>query len=97
MSTIGNSPAQIRNYLLERYIEDENARFEDGSEFIWQYDNRMNIVERLIRETADFGADIVRLSNSPSAFDEGHLVRECIRGSYDAANARSWIFSHSLS
>ena len=45
MSKIGESPAQFRNYLLEKYIEDENARYEDGSEFIWQYDKRMNIVE----------------------------------------------------
>ena len=94
MSKTGKSPAQIRNYLLERYIEDENARYEDDSEFIWQYDKRMDIVEPLIRDTADFGVDIARLSKSPSAFDEGNLVRECIRGIYDAENARSWIFSH---
>lgn len=94
MSKIGESPAQFRNYLLEKYIEDENARYEDGSEFIWQYDKRMNIVEPLIRDTAEFGADISRLYKNPSSFDEGEVVLECIRGSYDAVKARSWIFSH---
>ena len=80
--------------MLEAYIENENAAYKDGSEFIWQYDYRMNIVEPLIRDTAAFGADIVRLSKNPSAFDEGEIVLECIRGSFDSSKAKTWIFSH---
>lgn len=94
MSKIGHSPAQIRNYLLEKYIEDENARYEDGSEFTWHYDNRMNIVEPLLRDSAEFGAEILRLPKNPSSLDEGEVVIECIRGSYDTVRARHWIFSH---
>ena len=94
MSKIGESPVSIRNYWLEKYIEDENATYEDGTEFVWQYDHRIRIVEPLIRDTAHFGTDVARLSQEPSFVREGEAVLACIEGGYDIAKAKSWIFSH---
>ena len=94
MSKIGESPVSIRNYWLEKHIEEENATSEDGTEFIWRYDNRIRIVESLIRDTAHYGRDVARLSQEPSFTSEGDAVLECIEGGYDIAKAKSWIFSH---
>lgn len=94
MSKIGKSPVRIRNYWLEKHIEEENATGEDGTEFIWQYDHRMGIMEPLIRDTVYFGLDVAKLSKNRSSFDEGDIVLKCIEGSYDIAEAKMWIFSH---
>ena len=94
MSKIGKSPVRIRNYWLEKHIEEENATGEDGTELIWQYDHRMRIVEPLIRDTAYFGSDVAKLSKNHSLVGEGDTVLKCIEGSNDIAQAKLWIFSH---
>lgn len=94
MSKLGESPVRIRNYWLEKHIEEENVTGKDGAVFIWQYDHRMKIVAPLIRDTAYFGTDVAKLSKKHSFLNEGDTVLECIRGSYDIAEAKLWIFSH---
>lgn len=94
MSKIGKCPVSMRNYWIERSIQDENATYDDHTEFVWQYDQRMKIVEPLIRDTACFAADVSKLCQRPSLMSEGAAVRECIEGVYDVGKARSWIFSY---
>ena len=89
MSKIGESPVSIRNYWLEKHIEDENATYEDGTGFVWEYDCRVTIVEPLIRDTAHFAMDVAKRSEAPSMFDEGDAVLKCIEGDYDIAIAKS--------
>ena len=92
MSRTDESPVRLANYSLEKWIEDENRSYADGTEFVWQYDQRMKIVEPMIRDTARFGVDLIQQSKVPSSFDEGYIVLECIDGSYDIAKAKCWIF-----
>ena len=94
MSRVGASPVDLRNYSLERHIEDETATYEDGTDFVWQFDRRMKIVEPLIRDSAHFGVDISKLLKVPSPLDEGEAVLDCIKGVYDIEEARSWVFSY---
>jgi len=94
MSKIAENPVKAANYCLEKWIEDENATYEDASEYVWQYDQRMKILEPLIRDTARFSVELLDYLNIPSSFDEGDVVLECIRGTYDAEQAKCWIYSH---
>ena len=94
MSKIPEPPIAVRNYWLESHIENENGEQPDGADHVWQFDQRMAIVEPLIRETAKFGVDICNSRQRPSILSEGQVVLECVEGRYDASKARYWVFSH---
>ena len=94
MSKIDKLPIVVANYLLEARIEREAAHYADGTDFIWRYDQRMKVVEPLIRETARFGVELIERARSPSLLDEGELVMDCLEGKYSHEQAASWAFSY---
>ena len=94
MSKIDASPIVVGNYLLEARIERETAHYADGTDFVWRYDQRMKIVEPLIRETAKFGVELIERVRSPSLLDEDELVMGCLEGKYSYIQAASWAFTY---
>ena len=91
---ISEPPIEVRNYWLEGHIEKETGKSVDGTDDVWQFDQRMKIVEPLIRETAEFGVEICDPERRPSILSEGEVALECIEGRYDLLDARYWVFSH---
>ena len=76
----------MNNYWLKRYLEIEGKLNWDR--------NRVEILESLIRETSYFVVDLERLIPNPSPFNEGEVVAQCIKGTYDQEKAKSWVYMH---
>ena len=78
----------MNNYWLKRYLEIEGKLNWDR--------NRVETLESLIRETAYFVVEVecFTSNSSPSLFDEGEAVNQCIKGTYDQEKAKSWVYIH---
>ncbi len=77
----------MENHLLMRTLE------RDGKSLKWDR-ARIEIFESLIRETSFFFAELERSMPNPSPFDEGEALGQCLNGSYDQQQAKSWIVVH---
>lgn len=77
----------MENHLLMRTLERE------GKNLKWDR-TRIEIFESLIRGTALFFMEIERSISNPSVFDEGEALEQCLNGSFDQQQAKSWIVVH---
>lgn len=94
MSRNAARKARIANYQREKEIETRNEKNADGSEYVWRFNNRIEICEPFIRDSADFASVLGCLTKTPSPFDEGEVVLQCLDGDCNSNIVKSWIFNH---
>ena len=94
MGRFDDRNALIRNYQLERDIEQSTVRNADGSQHTWKFNSRIETCEPFIRSSVDFAATIGSMVKTPSLLDEGQAAIQCLEDTHDPKKARSWIFSH---
>ena len=75
----------MKNYWLERVLEKENTVLS------WDL-NRVQLLESLIRPTAEFGVELANHIGQPSQFDYDPLIQDHMSGSCDPNNVRAWVY-----
>ena len=75
----------MKNYWLERVLEKENTTLS------WDL-NRVQLLESLIRPTAEFGVGLANHIGQPSIFDYESIIQDHTSGSCDPNNVRAWVY-----
>ena len=75
----------MKNYWLERVLEKENTTLS------WDL-NRVQLLESLIRPTAEFGVELANHIGQPSIFDYESIIQDHTSGSCDPNNVRAWVY-----
>ena len=87
-------PPRMRNYKLEQDIELSTVRNADGSELVWKFNDRVDICEPFIKQYVDFAKDLRQIAETPSLFDEGEVVSQCLNHKCKLETVKSWVFLH---
>ena len=75
----------MKNYWLERELERENT------DLPWDL-KRVQLLESLIRSTAEFGVELANHLGEPSLFDCDSIIKDHATGSCDPNKIREWVY-----
>ena len=75
----------MKNYWLERELERENT------DLPWDL-KRVQLLESLIRSTAEFGVELANHLGEPSLFDYDSIIKDHATGSCDPNKIREWVY-----
>ena len=75
----------MKNYWLERVLATENTALS------WDL-KRVQLLESLIRPTAQFGVDLQNHLGQPSIFHDESIVQDHASGSCDPKQVRAWVY-----
>ena len=87
-------PPKMSNYKIALEIERDTTRNADGSDVVWEHNNRIDLCEPFISKTVEFAADLRPFVRTPSIFDEGKLVTQCLDYECKPETVKPWIFLH---
>ena len=94
MGRYESRPPRMRNYKLEQDIELSTVKNADGSELVWKFNDRVDICEPFITKSVDFAKDLRQIAETPSLFDEGEIVTQCLNHECKQETVKSWVFLH---